>query len=377
MSIGDNIKRIRTSHGLSQAELGKIAGVSDKAVSTWESDIKVPRMGAVERISQYFGIPKSAILDDSTIPAGFEPLPATDTVPLVGRIACGEPITAEENLEGYVAIPSAWHATFTLHCCGDSMELQDVRPVHVRAVMASVADRSESLQHKVLITMRQLFETARQNGLIQRDPTEGLKTTPHAAPDRQKYLSPPQVAELLQALTEPRARAFVGLCLYCGLRKEEALGLQWGDISAGRLVVARAMTFGSNQQLPTQELKTKASCRMLPVPDALKEILDQVPRLSVYVVPGAGGAPMSRSAFTSLWRRHVLACVDFEVRPHMLRHTYATMLYRAGVPLRTAQYLMGHSSITMTAQIYTHLEAEDGLQVADQLNGYLQGIGVG
>lgn len=107
MSIGDNIKRIRTSHGLSQAELGKIAGVSDKAVSTWESDIKVPRMGAVERISQYFGIPKSAILDDSTIPAGFEPLPATDTVPLVGRIACGEPITAEENLEGYVAVPSA------------------------------------------------------------------------------------------------------------------------------------------------------------------------------------------------------------------------------------------------------------------------------
>lgn len=122
MSIGDNIKRIRTSHGLSQAELGKIAGVSDKAVSTWESDIKVPRMGAVERISQYFGIPKSAILDDSKIPAGFEPLPATDTVPLVGRIACGEPITAEENLEGYVAVPASWHATFTLHCCGDSME---------------------------------------------------------------------------------------------------------------------------------------------------------------------------------------------------------------------------------------------------------------
>lgn len=258
-----------------------------------------------------------------------------------------------------------------------SMELQDVRPVHVRAVMASVSDRSESLQHKVLITMRQLFETARQNGLIQRDPTEGLKTTPHAAPDRQKYLSPAQVAELLQSLSEPRARAFVGLCVYCGLRKEEALGLQWGDISAGRLVVARAMTFGSNQQLPTQELKTKASFRMLPVPDALQAILDQVPRLSVYVVPAAGGAPMSRSAFTSLWRRHVLACVDFEVRPHMLRHTYATMLYRAGVPLRTAQYLMGHSSITMTAQIYTHLEAEDGLQVAGQLNGYLQGIGVG
>lgn len=49
MSIAENIKKIRLEHGLSQAELGKIAGVSDKAVSTWELGIKVPRMGAVEK----------------------------------------------------------------------------------------------------------------------------------------------------------------------------------------------------------------------------------------------------------------------------------------------------------------------------------------
>lgn len=58
----------------------------------------------------------------STIPPGFEPLPEMESVPLVGRIACGQPITAEENLEGYVSIPAAWHATFTLQCRGDSME---------------------------------------------------------------------------------------------------------------------------------------------------------------------------------------------------------------------------------------------------------------
>lgn len=272
-----------------------------------------------------------------------------------------------------------YRSAYNNHIMGllGSMELQDVRPVHVRAVMASVADQSESLQHKVLITMRQLFATARQNGLVSRDPTEGVRTTPHAAAKGKQYLLPDEVTRLLQSVSEPRARAFVGLCLFCGLRKEEALGLQWGDIGACQLAVARAMTFGSNQQLESQELKTKAACRMLPVPDALQTILQQVPRLSVYVVPAAGGAPMSRSAFTSLWRRHVLACVDFEVRPHMLRHTYATMLYRAGVPLRTAQYLMGHSSITMTAQVYTHLEAADGLQVASQVNSYLEGIGVG
>ena len=58
----------------------------------------------------------------SPIPPGFEPLPEMESVPLVGHIACGQPITAEENLEGYVSIPAAWHATFTLQCRGDSME---------------------------------------------------------------------------------------------------------------------------------------------------------------------------------------------------------------------------------------------------------------
>ena len=130
MSNAENIKRIRLEHGLSQAELGKIAGVSDKAVSTWELGIKVPRMGAVEKMANYFGIAKSVIVDDvqptptkqPTIPPGFEPMPAMDVVPLVGRIACGTPIMAEENIEQMVCVPSRWHSTFTLTCRGDSME---------------------------------------------------------------------------------------------------------------------------------------------------------------------------------------------------------------------------------------------------------------
>ena len=129
MSIAENIKRIRTEHGLSQAELGKIAGVSDKAVSTWELGIKTPRMGAVEKMANYFGIAKSASVDDvqstsatSAVPPGFQPMPEMDMVPLVGRIACGTPITAEQNVERIVCVPSKWRSTFTLTCKGDSRE---------------------------------------------------------------------------------------------------------------------------------------------------------------------------------------------------------------------------------------------------------------
>ena len=129
MSIAENIRRIRLEHGLSQSELGKIAGVSDKAVSTWELGLKTPRMGAVEKMANHFGITKSAIVDDApmtspqnpTIPPGFIPMPEMVQVPLIGSIACGTPITAEQNVKSYIGVPAAWRADFALECHGDSM----------------------------------------------------------------------------------------------------------------------------------------------------------------------------------------------------------------------------------------------------------------
>ena len=139
MSIGSNIKRLRTDAQLSQAELGKIAGVTDKAVSTWEADIKTPRMGAVEKMAAYFGVPKSAILDDVyqapvPVPPGLEPLPEMATVPLIGDIACGTPITAEQNVVDRIGVPATWRADYALTCHGDSMvpKIQDGDIVCVR-----------------------------------------------------------------------------------------------------------------------------------------------------------------------------------------------------------------------------------------------------
>ena len=58
----------------------------------------------------------------SPIPPGFSPMPEMVQVPLIGAIACGTPITAEQNIEQMVCVPSRWHATFTLTCKGQSME---------------------------------------------------------------------------------------------------------------------------------------------------------------------------------------------------------------------------------------------------------------
>lgn len=71
---------------------------------------------------------------DNLIPTGFSPLPDMDTLPRVGRIACGDPILAEQNIEDYDSVPSSWRATFTLLCVGDSMapRIQDGDLVAIR-----------------------------------------------------------------------------------------------------------------------------------------------------------------------------------------------------------------------------------------------------
>lgn len=55
------------------------------------------------------------------IPKGFVEMPEMVQVPLIGSIACGTPITAEQNVKSYIGVPAAWHADFALECHGDSM----------------------------------------------------------------------------------------------------------------------------------------------------------------------------------------------------------------------------------------------------------------
>ena len=74
MTIGERIKALRERHGLTQLQLGNIAGVSDKAVSTWEKDANVPRMGPLQRMADYFNVSKSYILGDDETQAADDDL---------------------------------------------------------------------------------------------------------------------------------------------------------------------------------------------------------------------------------------------------------------------------------------------------------------
>ena len=122
MSLGSRIKQLREDRELSQVELAKILGVTDKAESTWENDLKVPRMGTLELLAKYFGVTKSYIIEGTEFKqnAGI-PIITTVKVPLLGNIACGSPVLAVENIEDYIDMDKSVHADFALRCKGDSM----------------------------------------------------------------------------------------------------------------------------------------------------------------------------------------------------------------------------------------------------------------
>lgn len=123
-TISKQIKYFRNKFSLTQAQLADRLDVSKQTVSNWETGIKLPRMGAIQKMSDIFGVPKSTIIEGISIDKTGSPSFVT-RIPIIGEIACGDPITAEENVEGYLdeptdSLPSG--TLFYLRTKGHSME---------------------------------------------------------------------------------------------------------------------------------------------------------------------------------------------------------------------------------------------------------------
>lgn len=141
MSIGSNIRRIRNAHGLTQDEFGKIADVSSMAVSQWENDRAVPRMGAVQAIADYFGINKGEIIDDepegSSVPSGAMPVRGTSAmVPLrvLGATHAGERMDEDESdymVEFPQSVAERHPGCFALRVEGDCMNRRYPEGCHI------------------------------------------------------------------------------------------------------------------------------------------------------------------------------------------------------------------------------------------------------
>lgn len=118
--IGKRISAIRRDRGFSQEQLAEMSSVNRVTLARYETGMIEPGALALSRIADALNVSTDELLCRTEKLPPFISIMKT-SVPIVGEIACGKPITAEQNIEGYADLPDGVTADFALKCKGDSM----------------------------------------------------------------------------------------------------------------------------------------------------------------------------------------------------------------------------------------------------------------
>ena len=124
MTFGQRLRSARKEKKLTQKELAVKIQAAHNSISNWENDQNMPDPDTIQNLCWALDVEPNyffAVDTSSSLPSNIIPMPQMRKIPLLGSIACGAPILAEEHIEGEVDIPSSIHADFALNCKGDSM----------------------------------------------------------------------------------------------------------------------------------------------------------------------------------------------------------------------------------------------------------------
>ncbi len=164
------LKELRELNHISQAKLAKIIGVSQSTVAMWEVGKSRPEYETLMKLADFFDVSidelTNRIARDEKLPSNILPMPAMVKKPMLGNIACGEPILAVQNIKDYIDVPEHIHCDFVLRCKGDSMvdarifdgdfvyiqQQERVEDGQIAAVLVDDAGESEATLKRVYIT---------------------------------------------------------------------------------------------------------------------------------------------------------------------------------------------------------------------------------
>lgn len=225
---------------------------------------------------------------------------------------------------------------------------------------------------QTLRLLRSILEIAREDGRIHRNPALGVSAGRIPERERHRYLTAPEVALLATACG--KQGDVVTILAYTGLRWSELVGLRVGDIDLDtkRLHVHRAAPEIAGR-IHVGLTKTRAARRTVPLPQVVIDILK--PRIFGRDRDApAVASPKGVMLRSNNWRRHThwnKALISTKLAPltiHELRHTYASLARKSGADLRYVQKTMGHSTPTVTANVYSDLYADELDHVATGLD---------
>ncbi len=281
------------------------------------------------------------------------------------------------------------------------MPADKVRSADIQRVLNDLAAKglSHTTLKQIAGTIRAAFKLAIPE-VVQYNPCDKI-TVPGGTPAKQRsWLDEERQAWVRE--TPHRAQRAAMLMMYSGLRRGEATALTWADVDldARTITVNKSWDFKENR---VKEPKTEAGNRVVFIPRYLVDYL-RAERAkdseTVYVLHTASGARMSDSAWKRMWEsymrvlnakyafagvsvfatrqkgsdgkeRGALPIVIRTFTPHELRHTFCTLLYHAGIDILMAKSQMGHRNITVTMEIYTHLDEKYKQKKIQALDDYI------
>jgi integrase len=234
---------------------------------------------------------------------------------------------------------------------------------------------------KILVSLGQILSYAVRHKYIDHNPLREAErpreqANGHEEEDKIAIITPGQITALLEQVQDQKYHTFFLTAIMTGAWQGELVGLKWGDLDWEIKQVYIQRTFNKGSFFTT---KTKGSRRKIDLsPTVIRELKKW--RIACagndldLIFPNEAGGPMNCS---NMVQRHFLPALKAadlpRIRFHDLRHTYASLLIDQGENLKYIQTQLGHSSPTVTLNVYAHLMKPTNQEAACRLENSVFG----
>ncbi len=249
--------------------------------------------------------------------------------------------------------------------------LKEITAINFQLFLERMAAQSFAKQTIRLrkIVMKQIFDYAMLQGYVNYNPVAVCKI-PKKAVSGKRTLPSDEDINIIKKHLDGMWGLYCNLLMYTGLRREEALALTYEDIDFKNEVIHinKSLIFENGKSYVRDSLKSAAGKRTVPLLKPLKNILDK--EGSGYLFTLKDNKPLVKwefdKGFSKFREETGLRCTS-----HQLRHYFATLCFDANLDEKDVQDIMGHSKISLTKEVYTHIREERRTKTANRLNSFL------
>lgn len=249
--------------------------------------------------------------------------------------------------------------------------LKEITAINFQLFLERMAAQSFAKQTIRLrkIVMKQIFDYAMLQGYVNYNPVAVCKI-PKKAVSGKRTLPSDEDINIIKKHLDGMWGLYCNLLMYTGLRREEALALTYEDIDFKNEIIHinKSLIFENGKSYVRDSMKSAAGKRTVPLLKPLKNILDK--EGSGYLFTLKDNKPLVKwefdKGFSKFREETGLRCTS-----HQLRHYFATLCFDANLDEKDVQDIMGHSKISLTKEVYTHIREERRTKTANRLNSFL------